>query len=245
MGQATRTTTLPIDLGTRKTGGANTGKRANLDATVQILNEARDFYLGFFLAHAEKLAERVSYYSETHQAMQERAISANELLTWAEFHTVATKEHPHPWPTWNFSERFPDMPFAYRRSVIKDAIGKVRAYLSNLSHWHKTGKKKGKPGLPGASNHHILYEGTIELTVEEADQHERFVRLKVYTGACWRWVNYPVLESRYFKQRCTEADWEQQSPKLVLRKKTAELHFSQAKEIKAKKVKESKADPIW
>jgi hypothetical protein len=90
---------------------------------------ARAFYVNFFLTHAEKLSERVSYYSEQHLQVRERAISANELLTWAECHTVATKEHPPPWPTWNFSACFPDMPFAYRRSVIKDAIGKVRAYL--------------------------------------------------------------------------------------------------------------------
>ena len=243
MGQATRTTKLPLDLSQRTQGGANADKRAFLEATVQVLNAARAFYVNFFLAHAEKLSERVSYYSEKHLEMRERAISANELLTWAEFHTVETKEHPHPWPAWNFNERFPDMPFAYRRSVIKDAIGKVRAYLSNRSTWEQTGKKQGKPGLPGASNHPSLYQGTIELSVGEADQHERFVRPKVYTGACWTWVNYPVRESRYFERRHSEADWEQHSPKLVLRNKTAELHFSQTKEIRAKKVKESKADP--
>jgi putative transposase len=229
MGQATRTTKLPLDLSQRTQGGANTDKGA--------------FYVNFFLAHADKLSERVCYYSQKHLEMRERAISSNELLTWAEFHTVETKEHPHPWPTWNFSERFPDLPFVYRRSVIKDAIGKVRAYLSHRRAWEQTGKRKGKPALPGASNHPSLYQGTIELTVGEADQRQRFVRLKVYTGACWRWVNYPVRKSRYFERRHSEAGWEQQSPKLVLRKKTAELHYSQTKEIAAKKVKESKADP--
>jgi putative transposase len=243
MGQATRTTKLPLDLSQRTQGGANTDKRAFLEATVQVLNAARTFYVDFFLAHTEKLSERVSYYSQKHLEMRERAISANELLTWAECHTVETTEHPHPWPSWNFSERFPDMPVVYRRSVIKDAIGKVRAYLSHRRTWEQTDKRKGKPGLPGASNHPSLYQGTIELSVGEADQHERFVRLKVYTGACWMWVNYPVCSSRYFERRHSEADWEQQSPKLVLRKKTAELHFSQTKEIQAKKVKESKADP--
>jgi IS605 OrfB family transposase len=243
MGQATRTTKLPLDLSQRTQGGANTDKRAFLEATVQVLNAARAFYVDFFLAHADKLSERVSYYSEKHLELRERAISANELLTWAECHTVETTEHPHPWPSWNFSERFPDMPVVYRRSVIKDAIGKVRAYLSHRRTWEQTDKRKGKPGLPGASNHPSLYQGTIELTVGEADQHERFVRLNIYTGAGWRWVNYPVRSSRYFERRHSEADWEQQSPKLVLRKKSAELHFAQTKAITAKKVNESKADP--
>jgi hypothetical protein len=66
--------------------------------------------------------------------MRERAISANELLTWAEACTVVTPDHPHPCPGWNFGALFPQIQFAYRLSVIKDAIGKVRAYLSNLAH---------------------------------------------------------------------------------------------------------------
>src|SRR5258708_36215440 len=150
MGQATRTTRLFLDLGKREEGGVNTGKRAYLAATAEVLNQARAFYLDFFLAYAEKLAERVSYYSEKYLEQRERRISSNELLTWAESATVATKEHPHPWEGWNFTERFPGMPCAYRRSVIKDAIGKARSYLSNRANWEKSGKKKGKPGLPAA-----------------------------------------------------------------------------------------------
>jgi len=127
MGQATRTTKLLLDLGNRRQGGANTEKRAALDATREVLNQARAFYIDFFLAHADKLTERVTYYSEEHLEMRERLISAHELLTWAEACTVATAAHPHPWTGWNFTERFAGMPFAYRRSVIKDAIGKARS----------------------------------------------------------------------------------------------------------------------
>jgi hypothetical protein len=53
-----------------------------------------------------------------------------------------TEEHPHPWIGWNFSQRFPDLPVAYRRSVIKDAIGKARSYLSHRVNWEKSGKRK-------------------------------------------------------------------------------------------------------
>jgi putative transposase len=243
MGQATRTTKLLLDLGQREGGGTNTKKRASLDATVEVLNRARVFYLDFFLAHAEKLAERVPYYSEKHLEMRERAPSSHELLTWAEAHTVATKEHPRPWEGWNFTEQFPDMPFVYRRSVIKDAIGKVRSYLSHLANWQQSGKKRGKPGLPGAVNHPTLYEGTCSLELDRLDLRKTFVRLKVYPGTSWIWANYPVKYSRYFEQRRTEQGWEQQSPRLILRPKSAELHISQTKEIKAKKVMESKRDP--
>jgi hypothetical protein len=81
MGQATRTTKLLLDLSKRKEGGTNTDKRAALSATVEVLNAARAFYIDFFLAHAEKLSERVSYYSEKHLELRTRAISANELLS--------------------------------------------------------------------------------------------------------------------------------------------------------------------
>src|SRR6266567_2971653 len=234
MGQATRTTKLLLDLGKREEGGANTGKRAYLEATGEILNQA----------HAEKLAERVAYYSERHLEMRTRAISPNELLTWAETHTVATRDHPHPWEEWNFSDRFPDKPFAYRRAAIKDAIGKARSYLSNLAHWEKSGKKRGKPGVPGAANHPTLYEGTVELDLSSSGkEHARFVRLKVYTGTTWQWCNYLIKNNWYVQQRLCDSAWEKQSPKLVLRKTAVELHFSQTREISAKKIVESKQDP--
>jgi putative transposase len=243
MGQAKRTTKLLLDLGKRTQGGANTGKRAYLDETAQVLNQGRAFYIEFFLAHAEKFQETVVYYSQKHLEMRERLISAHELLTWAEAATVATADHPSPWAGWNFTERFPAMPFVYRRSVIKDAIGKVRSYLSNRKSWQQSGKKKGKPGFPGAANHPTLYQGTLTLDLDTCKTQDRFAHLKVYTGSRWEWHNYPVQTSRYFEQRIKEASWEKESPKLVLHKKSAELHFPQTKTIEAKKVVESKADP--
>jgi putative transposase len=243
MGVATRTTKLPLDLGQRTRGGANAGKRVYLEATVYVLDAARAFYVAFFLAHPEKVTELIPYFSEQQQQVRERLISADKLLNWAEFQTVETDDHPHPLPDWNFSRAFPDFPFVYRRSVIKDAIGKVKSYLSNLSGWQKTGKKKGKPGLPGPCNHPTLYKGTFPLELSGAAVQQSFVRLKVWTGERWVWANYPVQNSRFFEQRRIEPEWEQQSPKLVLRPGSAELHFCQTKQVKARKIIESKRDP--
>ena len=117
MGQAARTTKLLLDLSTREQGGANAGKRAYLGATVEILNAARRFYLDFFLAHPDKLTERVEIISKKTGEVREGVVSAENLLTWAEFQTVATREHPDPLPDWNFSQAFPDFPNRYRRSV--------------------------------------------------------------------------------------------------------------------------------
>ncbi|HYT27597.1 MAG TPA: transposase [Ktedonobacteraceae bacterium] len=247
MGQATRTTKLLLDLGKRDQGGANTDKQAALTATVEVLNRARAFYIQFFLAHPDKLAERVSYFSEKHQEERERLISPNELLTWAEALTVATRDHPHPLPSYNFSQQFPEFPFIYRRSVIKDAIGKVRSYHSHLANWQASGKNRGLPGSPGATNHPTLYSSAFCLDLDAADLRPGpgscFARLKVYTGVVWQWHHYPVKLSRYFEARWRDPAWEQQSPKLILQKQSAALHFPQVKAMQAKKVKESKQDP--
>jgi putative transposase len=243
MGQASRSTKLLLDLGNRTQGGANTEKRAALDATTAVLTEARAFYIDFFLAHADKLAEKVIYYSEEHLEMRERLISAHELLTWAEACTVETAAHPHPWAGWNFSERFGGMPFAYRRSVIKDAIGKARSYLSNRANWERSGKKKGKPGWPAATDHPTLYQGCLALDLETLDTREAFVRIHVYAKGAWTWMQYPVNSSHYIVERLKETDWQRQSPTLVLRAHSAELHIPQVKKIEARKVMERKQDP--
>ena len=70
MGQAVRTTKLLLDVSARTAGGANTGKRVCLEETARLLDAARTFYIAFFLAHPDKLAERVSYYSEKHLEMR-------------------------------------------------------------------------------------------------------------------------------------------------------------------------------
>jgi hypothetical protein len=79
MGQATRTTKLLLVLGRRDQGGANTAKRAALDATTLLLTQARAFYIDFFRAHAAKLAERVRSYSEQHLELRE---SISMSKTW-------------------------------------------------------------------------------------------------------------------------------------------------------------------
>ena len=243
MGQTARTTKLLLDLSARDQGGANAGKRSHLEETSKILDAARQFYLDFFLAHPEKLMERVEVLSKKTGEVSERLISADKLLTWAEFHTVTTAEHPDPLPEWNFSQAFPDFPNRYRRSVIKDVIGKARGYLTTLRKWQHSGKKKGKPGIPTASNHPTLYAGTYTLDLDELDLRKSFVRLKVYTGSTWAWVQYPTRYNRYFEQRRAEEGWEQESPKLVLGKRSAAIHFLQSKTIKARKIVESKRDP--
>src|SRR5258708_27871021 len=163
MGQAARTTKLLLDLSTREQGGANAGKRAHLEATVQILNTARRFYLDFFLAHPDKLTERVEIISMKTGEVREGMISAQNLLTWAEFQTVATREHPDPLPGWNFNKSFPDFPNRSRRSLIKDVIRKSRGYLTAHLKWQHSRTKKGQPGVRTAPNTPTLSPPSLRL----------------------------------------------------------------------------------
>src|SRR5215469_3164491 len=54
MGQAKRTTKLLLDLGKRTQGGANTGKRAYLDETAQVLDAGRADLTSSFSWHMRK-----------------------------------------------------------------------------------------------------------------------------------------------------------------------------------------------
>jgi len=65
-----------------------------LEETGKILDAARAFYLAFFLAHPDKLTERVRYFSEKLQQERERLLSPHELLSWAEALTVETAAIP-------------------------------------------------------------------------------------------------------------------------------------------------------
>jgi putative transposase len=243
MGKAERTTKLLLDLEDPQAGGANVGKREYLAATTRILNDARAFYLEFFLAHPHKLFEHVQLIDKKTGEVREATISADKLLTWAEYQTVSTRDHPHPDPDWNFSIRFADLPWEYRRSVIKDCIGKARAYSRAHASWKESGKKRSKPGKPTPTNHPTLYTGVFSLQLDQVDLHHSFVKVRVSTGTEWVWANYPVQENRYFEARMNEQGWNTLAPKLVVRGKRVEIHFPQEKTIVAKKIVESKRDP--
>lgn len=122
MGQTARTTKLLLDLSKREQGGANETKRRALSETASILDAARRFYLAFWLAHQDKLSERVQVISKQTGEVHEGRISADNLLTWAETMTVATRTHPDPLPQWNFTNTFPDFPiWPMARIVSQDS----------------------------------------------------------------------------------------------------------------------------
>jgi hypothetical protein len=88
-----------------------------------------------------------------------------------------------------------------------------------------------------------LYAGVWTLELEPLDLRKSFVHLKVYNWTAWVWANYPTRYNRYFEERRADNAWEQESPKLVLSKEQAAIHFLQTKPMTAKKIVESKRDP--
>lgn len=243
MARVKRTTKLQIDLGPRDKGGANTGKREHLELTRNVLNGVREFYTAFFLAHPDKLFEKRLYFHRKSGEWREGLISREELLTWAEFQTVPTAAHPEPLPEWSFGAKFPGVPVIYRRSVIRDAIGRARSYLTRLRQWEDSGGGKGRPGLPAARNHPVLYGGALRLETEGLDRRNNFVRILVYDGKTWVWKNYPVRWGRWHSVRLAEDGWQSESPQLVLKPGYAGLHFPQERKVSVLPVKEARKDP--
>src|SRR5260370_11687384 len=98
MGQTARTTKLLLDLSARDQGGANGHKRRYLEETVALLNAARVFYLEFFLAHPDKLMERVEAISHPTGHVSDRPLPPDHPPPSPPLPTAATTHPPHPPP---------------------------------------------------------------------------------------------------------------------------------------------------
>jgi hypothetical protein len=179
MGKAERTTKLLLDLGDPQAGGANVGKREYLASTTRILNDARAFYLEFFL------------------------------------------------------------------SVIKDCIGKARAYSTAHASWKESGKKRSKPGKPTPTNHPTLYTGVFSLQLDQVDLHQSFVKLRVSTGTQWVWANYPVQENRYFEARMNEQEWTGFLPSWLCAARGWRSIFRRKRPLWRKRLWSPNVIPIW
>ncbi len=98
--------------------------------------------------------ERVEVIS-THTGEVTDGCFSRQLLTWAEFQTVATDAHPDPRPAWNSVRCFPTSQIGIdaRSSKIAWQSPWLSHHASTFQH---SGKRKGKPGVPTAANHPTL-----------------------------------------------------------------------------------------
>jgi len=76
----------------------NSGKRQAIFDTQALYNQAIAFYMDFFVGHLAIFDEKKPYQKKD-GVIGERPWNAQEILTFAEMHTLETKTHPHPiWP---------------------------------------------------------------------------------------------------------------------------------------------------
>ncbi|MDA8064424.1 MAG: hypothetical protein M0031_02790 [Thermaerobacter sp.] len=177
---------------------ANAGKISALLATVQGWDRAVGFYTDFFLEHPGIFSEQKSYvvWRGKHAGEERRRPLTNqEILTWAERHTVVTRAHPDP--SRDFGQVCPEAPTVLRRAAINHAAGAVRSYRSNLANREAANpKQRGKtPALPQPHPHLVTYDGLSSLRLE--NYRKGFLRLRLFNGKRWNWHNVPVQGPPY------------------------------------------------
>ncbi|ADG06356.1 transposase, IS605 OrfB family [Kyrpidia tusciae DSM 2912] len=155
--------------------------------------------MDFFAAHLNVLDEPVQVRKKD-GSIKERRRTNQELLTFAEFHTLATKAHPNP--GWPLDEHVPSakgMPTELRRAAINQAIGKVRSWSSAVKAWEvappgKRGREPqlGRPGVPVTFYAGMVEHPAYDLTPRKKKRHT-FISLKLHTGQKWEKVSLPVV----------------------------------------------------
>ncbi len=187
-------------------------KRQAILATQNLYNQTIAFYMEFFVGHLAVLDAK----KEEHRrdgAAYERAWTNQELLTFAEVHTLDTKAHPRPLQP--LIESLPSaraMPTSLRRAAINHAIGKVKAWNSSTQLWETADRKKRPPQL-GSPNEPITFYAdmveypNVDLAVQNQVRHD-FLAVKLFYEGAWRLVPLPVILHRQAQMALAESQAE-------------------------------------
>ena len=100
----------------------------------------------------------------------------------------ATKNNPNP--KYDFDEKFYKMPSDLRRGAIREAIGKISSYKSNLANW-KLNPNGKKPSMPNAG---FIYPSMYR-TVMYNQTGEYEAQIKVYVRNTWDWISVALRKS--------------------------------------------------
>ncbi len=175
----------------------HTVKQQTILATQALYTQTIAFYMDFFVGHLAVLNAKKEDHRRDGTAY-ERSWTNQELLTFAEVHTLDTKAHPHPLQP--LIESLPSartMPVSLRRAAINHAIGKVKAWYSLLKRWEATDRKKRPPQLGPPNEPITFYADMVEypdadLAVQRQVRHD-FVAVKLYDEGTWQLVPLPVI----------------------------------------------------
>lgn len=176
-----------------------------LKRTVQTYRKAVDFFINV----ANKEWNQFSGITE-----QNGCIAVMERLT------NKTKDKTEV--SYDFGKDFYKFPCYLRRAAIKDAVGLVSSYRSNLANWEALGETDGKPSLPSAGHSFpCMYKTNVYNRIDTYS-----AEIKIYNGKEWLWlpVNLKKGDVDYILHHCSER--KEQSPSLVRRGKKWFLDFS-------------------
>ena len=171
-------------------------KRRAMTDTQELYNRVIQFYMEFFVAHLGIFEEKVPY-TKKHGAPAQRNWTAQELLTFAETHTLSTGAHPEPlMPLLGAVPQAEGMPTGLRRAAINHARGKVKGWHTLCKLWKPGGKKGRAPQLGEPNEPVTFYADMVDYpdvdVLPQATVHHTFIAVKLWYAGEWQKVPLPI-----------------------------------------------------
>ena len=145
-------------------------------------------------------------------------VTSNEAMGFMESLTHKTKNRPIV--KYDFDSKFYKMPSGIRRYCINKAFGMVSSYKTNLDNWNM--KQKGKrPSFPK-----VKREMPVFYKSEYNEVSDYCLKLKVYNGSDWVWLQVKLKKSDADYLKHHFADNKASSPVLEKRYKNYYLRYA-------------------
>ncbi|MHB1612072.1 MAG: zinc ribbon domain-containing protein [Sulfobacillus sp.] len=184
-------------------------KRRAMTDTQELYNRVIRFYREFFGAHLRIFEEKVPY-TKKNGNPAERNWTAQELLTFAERHTLSTGAHPDPlMPLVQAIPEAKNMPTGLRRAAINHASGKVKGWHILHTQWEHGGKKGGEPHEPVTFYADMVDYPDVDLLPQVTVQHA-FIAVTLWMGGAWQKVPVPITLPQYAHDALLAAQAERQ-----------------------------------
>ena len=187
--------TKTIQLGVHKEIHAS--KRQAILDTQALYNRVIAFYMDFFVAHLGVLDQTVPTIKKNGEHA-ERHWTNQELLTFAETHTLFTTTHPDPFmPLMDILPEAEGLPTGLRRAAINHASGKVKGWYTVHKQWNQSERKGGEPQLGQPNEPVTFYADMVDYPdfdlLPQATVQHAFVAVKLWYEGRWRKVPLPII----------------------------------------------------
>ena len=100
--------------------------------------------------------------------------------------------------------KFQNMPVYMTRSVVAKSLGHIESYKTNFYNWEKNGKKGNEPKLCKITNDFPTFYRDGLYKEEDIDKDR--VKLKIYNGKTWDWVEVRLKHTdlQYIRHHCAD-----------------------------------------